>query len=85
MNQTSGITETSSLADDLIGFYDDFLRFQAYCALLCDAMTSLASTQMELDDATRRGIEMFAGYLKRRVEEMALALKAIQEKSCEVA
>ncbi len=74
--------ENDSVAKDLVAFYDEFLEFQGYCALLCDAMSCMAMTEMELDDATRRGVSTFSSYLKQRVEELKIGLKQIQEKSC---
>ena len=73
---------STPLAQDLIRFYDEFLEFQAYSSLLCDAISSMAANQMELDEATRRGVEMFAGYLKRRVDDLVVVVKQLQEKSC---
>lgn len=75
--------ENDSLAENLIAFYDEFLEFQGYCALLCDAMSCMAITEMGLDDATQRGVNTFSSYLKHRVEELKITLKRIQEKSCE--
>jgi hypothetical protein len=74
--------ENDSLAENLVAFYDEFLEFQGYCALLCDAMSCMAITEMGLDDATQRGVNTFSSYLKHRVEELKIALKHIQEKSC---
>lgn len=74
--------ESDSLAENLIVFYDEFVEFQAYCALLCDALSCMATTEMGLDDATQRGVNAFSSYLKRRVEELKITLKQIQEKSC---
>lgn len=73
--------EDDSLAENLVAFYDEFMEFQAYCALLCDAMSCMAATEMYLDDATKRGVNAFSGHLKRRVEELRLTLKQIQIKS----
>ena len=75
--------ESGSLAENLVVFYDEFVEFQAYCALLCDALSCMATTEMGLDDATQRGVTAFSGYLKRRVEDLKISLKKIQEKSCE--
>lgn len=74
--------ENDSLAENLVAFYDEFLEFQGYCALLCDAMSCMAITEMGLDDATQRGVNTFSSYLKHRVEELKITLKQIQEKSC---
>ena len=74
--------ENDSLAENLVAFYDEFLEFQGYCSLLCDAMSCMAITEMRLDDATQRGVNTFSSYLKYRVEELKLTLKQIQEKSC---
>ncbi|RYY01371.1 MAG: hypothetical protein EOO53_17910 [Gammaproteobacteria bacterium] len=75
--------ESGSLAENLVVFYDEFVEFQAYCALLCDALSCMAVTEMGLDDATQRGVTAFSGCLKRRVEDLKISLKKIQEKSCE--
>jgi len=75
--------ESGSLAENLVVFYDEFVEFQAYCALLCDALSCMATTEMGLDDATQRGVTAFSGYLKRRVEDLKISLRKIQEKSCE--
>lgn len=75
------LTAETSLAEDLVVFYDEFVGFQAYCAFLCDALSSMALAQIDLDDATRRGVSAFAGDLKYRVEVLKIALKSIQEKS----
>lgn len=74
--------EGNSVAENLVAFYDEFMEFQAYCALLCDALSCMATTEMRLDDATQRGVNAFSGHLKRRVEELRVTLKQIQEKSC---
>lgn len=74
--------ESDSLAENLVAFYDEFLEFQGYCSLLCDAMNCMAITEMSLDDATQRGVNTFSSYLKHRVEELKITLKQIQEKSC---
>ncbi|RYG10570.1 MAG: hypothetical protein EOO07_21945 [Chitinophagaceae bacterium] len=74
--------ESDSVAENLVAFYDEFVEFQGYCSLLCDAMSCMAVTEMGLDDATRRGVNTFSSYLKHRVEELRFTLKQIQEKSC---
>jgi len=74
--------ESDSVAESLVAFYDEFLEFQGYCSLLCDAMSCMALTEMRLDDATQRGVNTFSSYLKHRVEELKITLKQIQEKSC---
>ena len=76
------LNENGSVAENLVVFYDEFLEFQAYCALLCDALSCMATTEMNLDEATQRGVSAFSGYLKQRVEELKINLKHIQEKSC---
>jgi hypothetical protein len=81
-NSSKLLIEDDSVAENLIVFYDEFLEFQGYCALLCDAMSCMAMTEMGLDDATKRGVYTFSGYLKERVEELRATLKKIQEKSC---
>jgi hypothetical protein len=81
-NSFPPFNEHDSLAENLVVFYDEFVEFQAYCALLCDALSCMAITEMRLDDATQRGVHTFSGYLKRRVEELKFTLKQIQEKSC---
>jgi len=75
-------SENDSVAESLVAFYDEFLEFQGYCSLLCDAMSCMAITEMRLDDATQRGVNTFSSYLKHRVEELRVTLKQIQEKSC---
>lgn len=84
MNDSSARPSASdnSLSEDLVVFYDEFVEFQAYCAFLCDALGSMALAQIDLDDATRRGVSAFAGDLKYRVEVLKIELKRIQEKSC---
>lgn len=71
----------SPLAEDVVVFYDEFVEFQAYCAFLCDALSSMAIAHMELDDVTRHGITVFSGQLKLRVEVLKMKLKQIHEKS----
>lgn len=72
----------TSVSVGLVVFYDEFVEFQAYCAFLCDALSSMAAAQIELDDATRRGVSAFAGDLKYRVEALRILLQRLQEKSC---
>lgn len=76
------VAAETSVSEDLVVFYDEFVGFQAYCAFLCDALGSMALAQIDLDDATRRGVSAFAGDLKNRVEALKIELKRIQEKSC---
>jgi len=80
-NSSKAINKNDSVAENLLVFYDEFIEFQAYCALLCDAMSCMAATEMDLDEATRRGVNVFSGYLKRRISELQITLKQIQEKS----
>jgi len=80
-NSSKLFREDDSVAENLVMFYDEFLEFQGYCSLLCDAMSCMAMTEMGLDDATKRGVYTFSGYLKERVEELKTTLKIIQEKS----
>lgn len=84
MNDSSSqpLATEISLCEDLVVFYDGFVEFQAYCAFLCDALGSMALAQIDLDDATRRGVSAFAGDLKCRVEVLKIELKRIQGKSC---
>lgn len=70
------------LAESLVMFYDEFVEFQAYSAFLCDALSCMAETQLEVDDATLRGVCAFSGYIKRRLEELKITLRQIQQKAC---
>ncbi|MES2824982.1 MAG: hypothetical protein V4732_15360 [Pseudomonadota bacterium] len=71
-----------SLAESLVIFYDEFVEFQAYSAFFCDALSCMARTQLELDDATSRGVCVFSSYVKRRLEELKTRLKQIQQRAC---
>ncbi len=71
-----------SLAESLVIFYDEFVEFQAYSAFLCDAVSCMARTQLEMDEATLRGVCAFSGYVKRRLEELKTRLKQIQQRAC---
>lgn len=84
MNDSSSrpLLVNTTLSEDLVMFYDEFVAFQGDCAFLCDALSSMALAQIDLDDASRRGVSAFAGDLKCRVEVLKIELKRIQEKSC---
>jgi hypothetical protein len=71
-----------SLAESLVIFYDEFVEFQAYSAFLCDALSCMAMAQLEMDEATVRGVCVFSGYVKRRLEELKITLRQIQQKAC---
>ncbi|MES2675496.1 MAG: hypothetical protein V4660_14740 [Pseudomonadota bacterium] len=71
-----------SLAESLVNFYDEFVEVQAYSAFLCDALSCMVSTQLEMDDATARGVCIFSSYVKRRLEELKTRLKQIQQRAC---
>lgn len=75
------LTAGASLAEDLVVFYDEYGEFEAYCAFLCDSLSAMATSEIVLDDATRRGVGAFAGQLKYRVAELKLMLKQIQKKA----
>lgn len=75
-------SEDASLAESLVMFYDEFVEFQAHSAFLCDALSCMAATQLQMDDATLRGACAFSGYVKGRLEELKTTLQRIQQKAC---
>ena len=74
-------TQETSLATDLLHFYDEFVEFHDYCAFLCDAFACLATEEDYLDASTAMGVSRFSHWVKRRTHMLKQELKQIQERA----
>lgn len=77
----SSRSQLSTLAQELLAFYDDFVEFQSSCAFMCDAVTAMATTGMELDEASREGVHIFASQVKHHAQVLKDRLQVLQEVS----
>ncbi|GEM_PF-690370 len=75
--------DDNSVATDLLHFYEDFVEFHDYCALLCDSFISFYVDGRELDINTAEGIKRYANWMKYRSQVLKAELRYIQEKSCQ--
>ena len=78
MNQSK--PNETSLATDILLFYDEFVEFHDYCAFLCDAFAYFASDD-QVDVNTAMGVSRFSHYIKHRALKLKQELKLIQERS----
>lgn len=72
----------ATLAQELLTFYDDFVEFHSCCAFLCDAITAMAATGIELDEASQEGAHIFSSQIKHNAQQLKDRLQVLQEMSC---
>lgn len=80
MSSSQDKNSTLSPTIDLLKFQDDFVEFQGSCAFLCDAFIALTTAQLVIDKASANGLNMYAGQVKLRAQELKEQLQAIREK-----
>lgn len=76
-------TPTKSLSYELTDLYDDFVEFNDYCAFLCDSIPLLfrEAQEREPEDHTLAGLRRHCNWMKKRADELELALEKVQQKS----
>ena len=79
-NKSSKLTKMP-LKTDLLHFYDEFVEFHDYCSFMCEAFSSLATEEDNLDTSTAMGASRFCHWIKRRMQELKEDLKKIHEKA----
>lgn len=75
------LPQESSLANDLITFYDEFAEFNDYCAFLCAAFASIVANEEIIDERSAQGFGRCSHWMSYRMEELKKKLKKIQERS----
>ncbi len=71
----------TSVAAELLHFYDEFVEFHDHCSFLCDAFVCLASEEDCLEASTVMGVSRYSQWLKRRARELKEELRQIQKRS----
>lgn len=62
--------EFKKLRRDIIALYDDFSEFSDQCAFLCDAFGAIPVNSEAIEPATKRGIGIYANWIKGRLVEI---------------
>lgn len=73
--------DDSSLSDDLLQLYNEFVEFNDYNAFFCDACAGVVSNDDLLDTSTIHGIHRCSRWMKSHMEEFKARLKALERKS----
>ena len=73
--------DDSSLSEDLLQLYNEFVEFNEYLAFFCDAFVGVVSNDQLLDTSTIHGINRCSRWLKHRMEEFRVRLEALQKKA----
>lgn len=68
---------------NLLMFYDDFVEFQCSCAFLCDAVTAMLQSNVEVEHETREGVNAYSDQIKQAARDLKKKLDAIHEMSSE--
>ncbi|WP_341936851.1 hypothetical protein [Marinimicrobium sp. C2-29] len=73
-NPTAAIPSREQL---LMGLYEEFVDFDAYCAFFCDATAALCVNREQwLDDISAEGLSLFSQWLKERSNSLKRELEA---------
>ena len=72
-----------SLSYELTDLYDNFVEFNDYCAFLCDTIPLLfrEAQEREPEDHTLAGMRRHCAWMKKRADELELALEKVQQES----
>jgi hypothetical protein len=74
-------TDETSLAVELVNFYDEFVDFHSNCFFLLDAVTSMLLNNKDFDRVTVEGLGSLSWQMKSKANQLKEEFQRIHEKS----